>query len=328
MNRQQMYDRAWLPIRFSQIFRVNTKSYILPLNLWTWLIAVVILTGSESCRRHRIDRSGQAGQSAAANPDTTIQKPVAPADSASAVTTAPVIPPATTPKTPRPGIEEARANVAEIDFKFLTAKAKVSFKSKDQDIDNATVNIRVQKDSLIWIAISKIGVEAARVRVDRDSITILDKINNEYTQYDFPALSKRFNFDMNFELLQALIVGNLPLPKQPAQKIKNERDYLLLRQTEGKVLVENYIGEENRKLKKLMVVEQPTKNTLRLDYADFTALNNFLFPYTSLITVDYKSGTDGQFYQTLLRIRHSKVELADKNPGFPFSIPPRYTRRP
>nr|WP_293833881.1 DUF4292 domain-containing protein [uncultured Arsenicibacter sp.] len=332
MNKTQMYDLGWFSLRFKQIIRGSTKSYSLPPVQWTWLLALVLLTGSEGCRRHRLDRTGSSEQTASGSPDTTRLKPVMPGDSSAAVTSTsantPATPPVNTQKTPRPGIEEARANVAEIDFNFLTAKAKVSFKSKDQDIDNATVNIRVAKDSLVWIAISKIGVEAARVLVTRDSITILDKINNEYTQYDFPGLSKRFNFDMNFELLQALIVGNLPLPKQPAQKIKNERDYLLLRQTEGKVLVENYIGEENRKLKKLMVVEQPTKNTLRLDYADFTALNNFLFPYTSLITLDYKSGADGQFYQTLLRIRHSKVELVDKNPGFPFSIPSRYTRRP
>jgi hypothetical protein len=67
-----------------------------------------------------------------------------------------------------------------------------------------------------------------------------------------------------------------------------------------------------------MVTEQPTKNTLRLDYEDFTSLSNFLFPYTSLVTLDYKSQADGQFYQTLLRIKHNKVELVERNPGFPF----------
>ena len=178
------------------------------------------------------------------------------------------------------------------------------------------------------MSVSKLGIEAVRGLITRDSITIIDKIHREYTVYDFPTVSKQFNFEMNFELLQALIVGNLPLPKRPAQKIKNERDYLLLRQSEGKVLVENYIGEQDRKLKKLMLTEQPTKNTLRLDYEDFTSLNNFLFPYTSLVTLDYKSKSDGQFYQTLLRIKHNKVELVDKNPGFPFTIPANYKRRP
>lgn len=289
------------------------------------LIALLasILLQSEGCRRHHLSH-GNRSASGAPNPaqtDSTLASSPAqnaPADSAIS----------TRPGVSRPGIEEARTHVAEVDFRYLTAKSKISFKGQQQDIDNANVNIRVRKDSIIWLSVSKLGIEAVRGRITRDSITIIDKIHREYSVYDFPTLSRQFNFDMNFDLLQALIVGNLPLPKRPAQKIKNERDYLLLRQSEGKVLVENYIGEQDRKLKKLMVTEQPTKNTLRLDYDDFTSLNNFLFPYTSLVTVDYKSKTDGQFYQTLLRIKHNKVELVDKSPGFPFSIPSSYTRRP
>jgi len=282
-----------------------------------------ILLQLEGCRRHHMSHSTHSTpvSSVPASIDSTVVSNPAQTLSADSVA-------ATSPAPSRPGIEEARTNVAEIDFRYLTAKSKISFKGQQQDIDNANVNIRVRKDSLIWLSVSKLGIEAVRGLITRDSITIIDKIHREYSVYDFPMLSKQFNFDMNFELLQALIVGNLPLPKRPAQKIKNERDYLLLRQSEGKVLVENYIGEQDRKLKKLMLTEQPTKNTLRLDYADFSSLNNFLFPYTSLVTVDYKSKADGQFYQTLLQIKHNKVELVDKNPGFPFSIPATYTRRP
>lgn len=291
-------------------------------------LSLAILIHTESCRRRPISRDKSPAPTASVSipasttvtPDSSVAtNPVSvqPTDSAAGAT-----------RPNRPGIDEARAHVAEIDFRFLTAKSKISFKSPSQDIDNANINIRVRKDSLIWLSVSKLGIEAVRGLITKDSITIVDKIHKEYSVYDFPTLSKQFNFEMNFDLLQALIIGNLPLPKQPAQKIKNERDYLLLRQSEGKVLVENYIGTQDRKLKKLMVTEQPTKNTLRLDYEDFTSLNNFLFPYTSLVTVDYKSRTDGQFYQTLLRIKHSKVELIDKNPGFPFSIPANYQRRP
>ncbi len=283
------------------------------------ILLLLSLFTADGCRRRNLVRSAP---------------PVLRADSTLAQTPAiPALPTDTTAKTPeipraRPGIEEARANVAEIDFKYLAAKSKLSFKSKDQDINNANVTTRVQKDSLIWMSVSVVGgIEVARIQITRDSVTILDKIHREYSRYDFQTLSQRFNFAMNYDLLQALIVGNLPLPRRPAQKIKNERDYLLLRQSDGKVLVDNYIGEEDRKLKKLMLTEQPTKNTLRLDYKDFTALNSFVFPYTSLVTLNYQSGVDGQFYETLLQIRHSKVELVDKAPGFPFSIPSKYDRR-
>ena len=275
-----------------------------------------LFLSSEGCRRHARTVVAGALTTGSAKPDSAAPV-LASSTSVDSVAALPN----------RPGIDEARANVAEIDFDYLTAKSKISFKSPEQSIDNASVNIRVRKDSLIWVSISKLGIEAVRGLISRDSITILDKIHHEYSVYDYPTLSKQFNFAMNFDLLQALIVGNLPLPKRPAQKVKNERDYLLLRQSEGKVLVENYIGEDDRKLKKLMVTEQPTKNTLRLDYEDFSSLNNFLFPYTSLVTLDYQSKTDGQFYQTLLRIKHSKVELIDKNPGFPFTIPASYQRR-
>ena len=270
----------------------------------------------EGCRRQPVTRTAPVATSPARSDSSIAARPL-PADSAAAAR--PIS---------RPGIEEARANVAEIDFRYLTAKSKISFKSHREDIDNANVSIRVRKDSVIWLSISKLGIEAVRGMITRDSVRIMDKLHRQYSAYDFPTLSKQFNFDMNFDLLQALIVGNLPLPKRPAQKIKNERDYLLLRQSEGKVMVENYIGEQDRKLKKLMLTEQPTKNTLRLDYDDFTSLNNFLFPYTSLVTLDYKSKTDGQFYQTLLRIKHNKVEMVDKNPGFPFTVPANYQRRP
>lgn len=282
-----------------------------------WLIALVLVLNTESCRRRRLSRMAPPSLPA----DTTFANRPPAAD-----TTLNAAPP-TEPARPRPGIEEARTNVAEIDFSYLTAKSKFAFKNKDGDDNTANMNLRVKKDSLIWFAVTKVGIEVARGLITRDSITMIDKIHREYFVYDFPTLSQKFNFDLSFDLLQALIVGNLPLPKNPAQKIKRERDYLLLRQSEGKVLVENYIGEQDRKLKKLMVTEQPTKNTLRLDYEDFATLNNFLFPYTSLITLDYKSGTDGQFYQTLLKIQYNKVELVDKPLSFPFNIPEKYQRR-
>lgn len=290
-----------------------------------------VLLYSDGCRRRHLVRATDSTRGGRGAVSSTL--PPARSDSAGVVRSpSPSIDSLTSRPTRtgplRPGIEEARTNVAEIDFQYLTAKSKISFKSPEQDIDNANINIRVRKDSLIWLSVSKLGIEAVRGMITRDSITIIDKIHREYTVYDFPTLSRQFHFEMNFALLQALIVGNLPLPKRPAQKIKNERDYLLLRQSEGKVLVENYIGEQDRKLKKLMVTEQPTKNTLRLDYEDFTSLNNFLFPYTSLVTLDYQSRSDGQFYQTLLRIKHNKVELVEKNPGFPFTIPANFQRRP
>lgn len=225
---------------------------------------------------------------------------------------------------------EARASVASVTFRYLTAKSKISFKSEKQEIDNASVTIRIQQDSLIWVSVSKLGIEAARILITRDSIVILDKINRAYAVADFATLSRQFSFSLNYPLLQALIVGNLPLPDRLAQKSKrsDEATYLLLRQQEGPVLVENYVDETDRKLKKLIMTQQPANNTLQVVYTDFASLDSFLFPFSSVLTLDYRSQTDGQLSQTVLRSKYNKVELIDKNPGFPFTVPATYQRRP
>lgn len=231
-----------------------------------------------------------------------------------------VVPPVVEP-------EETKVNVEMVDFKYLSAKSKVSFKSKDQDIDNANINIRMLKDSVLWLSIVAGPIEVVRGLITRDSILIVDRYHKEYYQYDFNTLSQKFNFQLSFDLIQSILVGNMPIPKKENQRFKKEKDYFMLRQQEGKIMLESYIGEQNRRLKKLLVTEQPTKNSLTLDYDDFTQLNNYLFPYTSLIQLDYQSEKDKLQYQTVFRIKHQKVELSEKTLSFPFSVPPKYERK-
>lgn len=266
----------------------------------------------------RSSGSGAAQSSASDTTNAVLQRAGASGNSATETSSSGVTP------------GEARANVAAVEFRYLTAKSKISFKSEKQEIDNASVTIRIQQDSLIWVSVSKLGIEAARILITRDSIMILDKINRAYAVADFATLSRQFSFSLSYPLLQALIVGNLPLPDRIAQKSKSkdEANYLLLRQQEGTVLVENYIDETDHKLKKLLMTQQPANNTLRVAYADFIAVDSFLFPFSSVLTLDYRAQTDGQLSQTVLRSKYNKVELIDKNPGFPFTVPATYQRRP
>jgi Domain of unknown function (DUF4292) len=207
---------------------------------------------------------------------------------------------------PNSEAEEIKVNVENVDFQYLSAKSKISFKSKDQDIDNANVTMRMRKDSVLWLQIVAGPIEVVRGLITRDSIQIIDRYNKTYYQYDFVSLSQKFNFQLNFDLIQSILIGNMPIPKKSGERFRKEKDYFMLRQDEGKISLENYIGEQNRRLKKLLVTEFPTKNSLTLDYEDFTQLNNYLFPYTSLIQLDYES-------KQLLT--------------FPFSIPPKYQKK-
>lgn len=221
----------------------------------------------------------------------------------------------------------APVKIQEIAFDYLVAKSKFSFQSKTQDFDNTNVNIRMKKDSLIWISVTGIGFEVARGLITKDSIIFLDKFHKEYFAFNYEQLSKKYNFDLNFALLQSIIIGNLPFPQEPNAEFTKEENFYVLRQAPERLTVDNYIASDNLKLTRLKATEVPTENTFTLDYEDFKDVKDVLFPFTSLIRLSIKSAKDQQVSQTTMRIKHSKVDLVDQNPGFPFNVPSSYTRK-
>lgn len=283
-----------------------------------WVLLLGLLAG---CNKKQPANTSSDGSRVSSAIDTTAQQP-----KVDSVVLAELPPPSDSTAL-LPLEEEVKLTIEEIDFAYLTAKSKFSFKSKSQNIDNANVNLRIQKDSIIWLSITGVGLEVARAIITPDSIALLDKIHREYYRFSYEQLSKQFDFELSYPLIQSLIIGNLPIPRAPNQRIRREKDLLLLRQEANRILVNNYIGEKTRKLKRLQATESKTKNSLTLDYEDFQELNSFLFPYTSLLTLDVQSQQGQPLNQTVIRIKHSRVELVSTPLQFPFSIPAGYTRK-
>ncbi|WP_426292413.1 DUF4292 domain-containing protein [Dyadobacter endophyticus] len=216
--------------------------------------------------------------------------------------------------------------VNEVDFDYLTAKSKFSFKSAKQDFDNTNVNIRMKKDSIIWLSVTGVGLEVARGIITRDSIVFMDKIHRDYFVFNYEQLSKQYNFDLNFDLLQSVIIGNMPFEMQEEGHFIKENDFYVLKQLVDRLEVDNYVAEKNQKLSRLKATEVPTQNTFTLDYEDFRETGGFLFPFMSHISLNVLS-KERQKLETTMRLKHSKVELVKQSPGFPFNVPSSYKRK-
>jgi len=67
----------------------------------------------------------------------------------------------------------------------------------------------MRKDSLIWIHMSKLSVEAARLQITPDSISMINRLEKLYVREDIAELSNRLGVDMNFHTLQAWILGDI-----------------------------------------------------------------------------------------------------------------------
>jgi Domain of unknown function (DUF4292) len=207
------------------------------------------------------------------------------------------------------------------DFNFLSTKSKVVIKTETGE-QNVNISIRIKKDSLIWLSAGLMGIEGVRAMISADSIKMIDKINKKAYIFDFATLSKRFNFDLNFKLIQAILVGNMPLEQSRLDEILTEGLGQIIRQNREPISIDNYI--ETGRLQSIKVKEQKG-NTLAIQYTDFQPVSALSFPFLSNTTISFMK--DSKPVETKISIQHQKVEIPTEPLAFPFSIPATYERK-
>jgi hypothetical protein len=212
---------------------------------------------------------------------------------------------------------ELKLVTEDLNFNYLKAKSKIVWKTQ-QNQDTYTVDIRMKKDSLIWVNISQSGITGATGLFSKSKVQFYQKINGEYFDLTYDSVSVMMGFRVDYSILQSLIVGNQPYKKNNSRVIR-ENENIILKQQEGRINIDNMVGP-NRKLKKLLVNDLPTSNKMTMDFEEFTLLNQVLFPFSSQINLDVKD-KNNKSVNTLITIKYSKVELLDSPLEFPFKVP-------
>ncbi len=96
----------------------------------------------------------------------------------------------------------------EFQFETISSKANVSVTDTVGKKTNFKTHLRIRKDSAIWLSISKMSIEAARVIITADSVKILNRLNKEYFIGDFGYINKIFGTDLDYQMMEALLIGN------------------------------------------------------------------------------------------------------------------------
>lgn len=225
-----------------------------------------------------------------------------------------------------PTLPEPSRNLAieEIDFEYMHGKARINFKDEKKERE-VKATIRIRKDSVIWMDISVVGVSGARALINKDSITIRSNIDKEYFVFEYKEMSKRFNFPITYDIIQAALLGNLLQPRQENDLVTRDGTFNVLEQAEGTILIRNFINEASSKLERIELKETNSSNSLSVNYSNFQALGPKFFPYNGVITILYKT-TAGLINNTIV-FEYSKAEVGDRELRFPFNIPKKYVRR-
>lgn len=215
-------------------------------------------------------------------------------------------------------------NVEETDFVYMDGKARMVLRDANKERE-VKANIRVRKDSVIWMTFSVIGVQGGKALINHDSITIVSNVDKEYYVFEYSELSKRYNFEINYEVIEAAILGNLIMPRKETDEVKQESSYFILKQSANTITVDNYVNAASSKVEKVELKEAASSNSLVINYSNFQPLGSKLLPYNGTINLFYKA-VSGLLNTTVI-FEYNKAEVRDKELKFPFNIPKRYVRR-
>ncbi len=221
----------------------------------------------------------------------------------------------------------------ELDFTYLNAKLNCELNMDDEN-QSFSVSLRCHKDSIIWLSISKLGIEAARVLITRDSVKIvLGLTERKFFKGDFTYINQVLRAELDYDMIQALLLGNSAQfyddERLKPGKDKNNCNYLLstVRKRHALRIINGV--EQPKDSYQTMWLDPTTYKILMLEfedpearrkfnacYEDFQLVDKYLAPFKLLYTIAAEKIIKAE-------LRYAKININEAQ-KFPFNIPANY----
>lgn len=219
---------------------------------------------------------------------------------------------------------------AELDFSWFSARVGANTQV-DQKSNSFTANLRIRKDSVIWLSISPaLGIEVARVLITPDSLKFINRINGTYFKGDFRYLKSLLQTEVNFPMIQAVLLGNSYLHYSPEsylgendsegfvlstlkkRKIKRETDLVI-----PEILTQEiWYSRGTGKVTRMEMQDYRPPRKFSVSYPLFDIVEGILLPKNLLVNANAEK-------LVKIELEYSKITL-NKELNLPFGIPEHY----
>jgi hypothetical protein len=207
----------------------------------------------------------------------------------------------------------------QVSAEWFSGKAKLTY-SDEYMRQSFSANIRIRKDSVIWMNFKKFSLEAARVLITPDSVYILDRINDEYSIQPFEYVQRRYNLPVGFQGLQAMILGNPVFFSQNTEAGVDDQRYVMSQKTD-RYTAKYWLDGTKMLLQEFMVEDFRNHRKMSVESSDYQSLEHKQkFSYFRSFNLSHPD-----FGEVGLEVNFSKVEI-NVPKSVTFEIPDRYKR--
>ncbi len=210
--------------------------------------------------------------------------------------------------------------VNKIGFTTFNAKVNIDYRDASDKNYNVNANVRMYKDSAIWISINAVlGIEAMRVFITKDSVKLLNKLEKRYTARSVDYLQEVTSLPLDLKVMQNLLLGN-PVFLDNNIVSYSRGDGIISLLSIGSIfknLVTISDGNKTLLRSKLDDADVTRNRTANLTYGDYESRKGVLFSRERRISISEKKKLD-------IKLSYRQYDFNDPV-TFPFSVPKNYT---
>lgn len=205
------------------------------------------------------------------------------------------------------------------DFSTLYIRASAKYKHED-DSQSVTAEIKIKKDEQILVSIRVLGITMAKALITPNEVKYYEKLNGNYFEGDYSALSKWLGTDLDFNKIQNMLIGQ-PIDDLTKQKYTfTETDkFYKLNTKEGSTEKTFFFEAEHFLLKKQEISQPDKERNFEVNYPNFQEFASAIMPASLTINAFQKSE------KTTIIIDYNSITFNEEL-TFPYSVPEGYDR--
>lgn len=206
-----------------------------------------------------------------------------------------------------------------IEFSSFSGKLDVDYEETEGKKTNLTVQVRIQRDSLIWLSLTALfGIEGVRACITTDSVKVMNKQDKTYLVRPIAYLQELTALPLDLHSLQDLLVGNPVFLDSTFQQYSKGGGLISLQGSNEWFRKLLTIGEVDKLMSsyKLDDLNVSRPRTSYLTYGEYENKMGKWFSRRRTVQVSEKKNF-------LVRIQYKQYAF-NETLSFPFAVPKNY----
>ncbi len=204
----------------------------------------------------------------------------------------------------------------QVPFTWFAAKGQGKFDLDGQHL-SARINVRILRDSVIWVQLQKFGFEVGRMLITPDSAFFINRFERTYSIYGTADFLMEYNVPADFEMFSKVFTAGAYLPPHIKSLAIGKDGSVNMHSATG-MNARHWLDASSRLIRS--EISDPLDRAWSSLYADYRESNSgLLYPYQRSNTLII----DG--IPNVFNLQYSDLVI-DIPQEFPFSIPSHYEK--